>query len=56
MMLAAGEMTKAEEATSDTWITTKVKSDLLTEKGIPGTDIKVKPTRVSCSVIHRCGD
>jgi hyperosmotically inducible protein len=49
MMLAAGEMTKAEEATSDTWITTKVKSDLLTEKGIPGTDIKVKPT--GCRVL-----
>ena len=45
MMLAAGEMTKAEEATSDTWITTKVKSDLLTEKGIPGTDIKVETNK-----------
>jgi hyperosmotically inducible protein len=42
MMLAAGEMTKAEGATSDTWITTKVKSELLTEKGIPATDIKVE--------------
>ncbi len=27
---------------SDTWITTKVKADLLTEKGIPGSDIKVE--------------
>ena len=45
MTLAAGEMTKAEEATSDTWITTKVKSDLLTEKGIPGTDIKVETNK-----------
>jgi hyperosmotically inducible protein len=42
MVVAAGEMTKAEGATSDTWITTKVKSDLVTEKGIPGTDIKVE--------------
>ena len=42
MTLAAGEVTKAEGATSDTWITTKVKSDLVTEKGIPGTDIKVE--------------
>ena len=41
-VLAAGEVTKAKEATSDTWITTKVKADLVTEKGIPGTDIKVE--------------
>lgn len=45
MTLAAGEMTKASEATSDTWITTKVKSDLVTEKGIPGTDIKVETNK-----------
>ncbi|RON11176.1 phospholipid-binding protein [Pseudomonas brassicacearum] len=45
MVVAAGEMTKAEEATSDTWITTKVKSDLVTEKGIPGTDIKVETNK-----------
>lgn len=45
MTLAAGEMTKAKEATSDTWITTKVKSDLLTEKGIPGSDIKVETNK-----------
>lgn len=45
MTLAAGEMTKAKEATSDTWITTKVKSDLVTEKGIPGTDIKVETNK-----------
>jgi hyperosmotically inducible protein len=42
MVVAAGEVTKAKQATSDTWITTKVKSDLVTEKGIPGTDIKVE--------------
>lgn len=45
VMLAAGEMTKAKEETSDTWITTKVKADLLTEKGIPGTDIKVETNK-----------
>ncbi|MBK4987347.1 MULTISPECIES: BON domain-containing protein [Pseudomonas] len=45
MMLAAGEATKAKEATSDTWITTKVKADLLTEKGIPGSDIKVETNK-----------
>ncbi|MFA7892852.1 BON domain-containing protein [Pseudomonas putida] len=42
MMLAAGEVTKAKQETSDTWITTKVKADLLTEKGIPGSDIEVE--------------
>ena len=45
MTLAAGEVTQAKEATSDTWITTKVKSDLVTEKGIPGTDIKVETNK-----------
>ena len=45
MTLAAGEMTKAKESTSDTWITTKVKADLVTEKGIPGTDIKVETNK-----------
>ena len=45
MLVAAGEMTKVKEATSDTWITTKVKSDLVTEKGIPGTDIKVETNK-----------
>ena len=45
MMLAAGEVTKAKEATSDTWITTKVKADLVPEKGIPGTDIKVETNK-----------
>jgi hyperosmotically inducible protein len=45
MVVAAGEMTKATEATSDTWITTKVKADLVTEKGIPGTDIKVETNK-----------
>lgn len=45
MTLAAGEMTQAKESTSDTWITTKVKADLLTEKGIPGSDIKVETNK-----------
>jgi len=45
MVVAAGEAAKVEEATSDTWITTKVKSDLVTEKGIPGTDIKVETNK-----------
>ena len=46
MTLAAGEATKAKESVSDTWITTKVKADLLTEKGIPGSDIKVETNKV----------
>ena len=45
MVLAAGEVTEVKEATSDTWITTKVKADLVTEKGIPGTDIKVETNK-----------
>jgi len=45
MTLAAAEVEHAKEATSDTWITTKVKSDLVTEKGIPGTDIKVETNK-----------
>jgi hyperosmotically inducible protein len=45
MVVAAGEVAKTKEATSDTWITTKVKSDLLTEKGIPGSDIKVETNK-----------
>lgn len=45
MMLAAGEVTKAKEETKDTWITTKVKADLLTEKGIPGSDIEVETNK-----------
>ncbi|MFJ3235820.1 BON domain-containing protein [Streptomyces sp. NPDC086787] len=41
----AGEVTKTKEAVSDTWITTKVKTDLMTEKGIPGSDIKVETNK-----------
>ena len=42
MTLAAGEVTKAKEATSDTWITTKVKADLLATENVSGLDIKVE--------------
>ena len=45
MVLAAGEVAEVKEASSDTWITTKVKADLVTEKGIPGTDIKVETNK-----------
>ena len=45
MTLAAGEVTEMKQDTSDTWITTKVKADLVTEKGIPGTDIKVETNK-----------
>ena len=40
-----GAAHEAKETTSDTWITTKVKADLVTEKGIPGTDIKVETNK-----------
>ena len=42
VMLAANTMDDAKQEGSDTWITTKVKADLLTEKGVPGSDIKVE--------------
>lgn len=43
MVVAANTTTQeVKQDTSDTWITTKVKADLLTEKGIPGSDIKVE--------------
>ncbi|MEG1040038.1 BON domain-containing protein [Pseudomonas sp. NUPR-001] len=45
MTVAAGEMDKATDATKDTWITTKVKADLMTEKGIPGSDITVETNK-----------
>nr|BFE94100.1 BON domain-containing protein [Pseudomonas brassicacearum subsp. brassicacearum] len=59
MMLAAGEVTEAKEDVSDTWITTKVKADLVTEKkGIPGTDIKVETNKgvVSLSSMTKVTD
>lgn len=42
MVVAANTTQEVKQDTSDTWITTKVKADLLTEKGIPGSDIKVE--------------
>jgi hyperosmotically inducible protein len=36
--------TKSEQPGTDTWITTKVKSELMTTKGIPSTDISVTTT------------
>ncbi|MFZ6049151.1 BON domain-containing protein [Pseudomonas sp. CR3202] len=42
-MLAASEtMQKAEDAVSDTWITSKVKSKFLADKNLSGMDIKVE--------------
>lgn len=46
MMLAAADtVDHAKQEGSDTWITTKVKADLLTEKGIPGSDITVETAK-----------
>ncbi|QCI10675.1 BON domain-containing protein [Pseudomonas putida] len=45
VMLAANTVDNAKQEGSDTWITTKVKADLVTEKGIPGTDIKVETSQ-----------
>jgi hyperosmotically inducible protein len=43
VMLATNETMKdAGDATSDTWITTKVKSSLLAEDATPGMDIEVE--------------
>jgi hyperosmotically inducible protein len=43
LMLAAGEtMDKAEDAVSDTWITSKVKSTFLADSNLSGIDIKVE--------------
>lgn len=41
MIVAAGEMTKAKEVTSDSWITTKVKTELMAKKGVPGIGVEV---------------
>ena len=37
----AAENSKSEQPGTDAWITTKVKSELLTTKGVPSTDISV---------------
>ncbi|WP_437881603.1 BON domain-containing protein [Pseudomonas sp. LRF_L74] len=44
-LLAANEVDKAEEAVSDTWITSKVKSTFLAEKNLSGLDIKVETNK-----------
>ena len=41
---AAMSQAKSEQPGTDIWITTKVKSELMTTKGIPSTDISVKTT------------
>ncbi|MFI2645736.1 BON domain-containing protein [Streptomyces sp. NPDC018610] len=41
----ANTVDRAKQEGSDTWITTKVKADMLTEKGIPGGDIKVETSQ-----------
>ncbi|MCD7099980.1 BON domain-containing protein [Stenotrophomonas sp. MMGLT7] len=33
---------ESQEPVSDTWITTKVKADLVATKNVPGTDVKVE--------------
>ena len=44
--LAANEtVQKTEEAVSDTWITSKVKSSLIANKDISGTNIKVETNK-----------
>nr|WP_238995923.1 BON domain-containing protein [Azotobacter chroococcum] len=43
LTVAAGEtMEKAEDAVSDTWITSKVKSTFLADSDLDGMDIKVE--------------
>lgn len=45
---AAGQAAQGHESEqpgTDTWITTKVKADLMTEKGVPGSDIKVETNK-----------
>jgi hyperosmotically inducible protein len=41
MVVAAGEVAKAKEVTSDSWITTKVKTELMAKKGVPGIGVEV---------------
>jgi hyperosmotically inducible periplasmic protein len=46
MMLAASEtMDKAEDAVTDTWITSKVKSTFLADDSLSGIDIKVETNK-----------
>ncbi|WP_412460741.1 BON domain-containing protein [Pseudomonas sp. SC11] len=56
VMLASNQpVADAKQETSDTWITTKVKADLLTEKGIPGSDIKVETAKGVVSLSSKDG-
>ena len=41
---AAMAQDKSDQPGTDTWITTKVKTELMTTKGIPSTDISVTTT------------
>jgi hyperosmotically inducible protein len=41
MVVAAGEMTEAKEDVSDAWITTKVKTELMAKKDVPGVGVDV---------------
>ncbi len=50
-----GTVAKTEQAGSDTWITTKVKANLLTEKGIPGSDITVETNHGVVTLASKAG-
>lgn len=39
--MANAPSTKSEQPATDTWITTKVKADLLASDGVPGSEINV---------------
>ncbi|TRX74105.1 BON domain-containing protein [Pseudomonas mangiferae] len=45
MVVAANTVDKTEEAVSDTWITSKVKSTFLAEKDLSALDIKVETNK-----------
>ncbi|WP_069085641.1 BON domain-containing protein [Pseudomonas sp. TCU-HL1] len=45
MLAASNTVQKAEEAVSDTWITSKVKSTFLADKNLSGMDIKVETNK-----------
>lgn len=45
LMMAANSTDKAEEAVTDTWITSKVKSTFLAEKDLSALDIKVETNK-----------
>ncbi|OEC42467.1 phospholipid-binding protein [Pseudomonas sp. 1D4] len=45
IQLAANTVDKAEEAVSDTWITSKVKSSFLADKNLSALDIKVETNK-----------